>query len=113
MEMTDMNTRTILQAAARVVLLSIIFSMALSARPAGVYITGTVTRFGRPLPSVWVVISQNGGERGKALTDDDGKYYISNLGDGVYQIAVYRGDRRLANEQISLPGDTNHNIPVR
>lgn len=108
-----MNTITILQAAVRVVLLSIVFSMVLSARPAEVYITGTVIKSGRPLTSVWVVISQNGSERGKALTGDDGRYYISNLGDGVYQIAAYKGKHQLTNEQVNLPGDTNHDILTR
>jgi hypothetical protein len=113
MEITDMNTRTNLQAVVRVVLLSILLSMVLSARPAGAYITGTVTRFNRPLASVWVVISQNGSERGKALTGDDGKYYISNLGDGVYQIAVYKADRLLTTEEVNLQGDTSHDISTR
>ena len=108
-----MNNRTILQAAIRVVLLSIVFSMVLSARPAETYIMGTVIKSGRPLASAWVVVSQNGIERGKALTGDDGRYYISNLGDGVYQIAVYKGKYRLTNEQVSLPGDTNHDILTR
>ena len=108
-----MNTRLIFQTVARVVLLSIVFSMALSARPSGAYITGTVTRFGRPVPSAWVVVSQNGSEKGKALTGDDGKFYISNLSDGPYQLAVYRGDRQLSNEQVNLPGDSNHNVSLR
>lgn len=108
-----MKNRFIFQTVVGVILLSIVFSMTLSARSAAAYITGTVTRSGRPLPSVWVIISQDGYEKGRSLTGDDGKYYLSNLSDGVYKIAVYRGNRRLIEEQVSLPGDSRHNIATK
>lgn len=108
-----MRNRFIFQTVFGVILLSIVFSMTLSARLAAAYITGTVTRSGRPLPSVWVVISQDGYEKGRSLTGDDGKYYLSNLSDGVYKLAVYRGNRLLIEEQVRLPADTRHNITTR
>jgi hypothetical protein len=108
-----MKNRLIFQTVAGIALLAIILSMTLSARSAGAYITGTVTRAGRPLPSVWVILSQDGNEKGRSLTGDDGKYYLNNLSDGVYKLQVYRGNRQLIEEQVSLPGDTNHNISTR
>ncbi|HEX8774267.1 MAG TPA: carboxypeptidase-like regulatory domain-containing protein [Pyrinomonadaceae bacterium] len=108
-----MKSRLIFQTVVGVILLSIVFSMTLSARSAATYITGTVTKFGRPLPSVWVIISQGGYEKGRSLTGDDGKYYLGNLSDGVYKIEVYRGKLRLAEEQVSLPADGRHNIATR
>lgn len=109
-----MKNRVIFQTVVGVIVLSIVCSMTLSARSAATYITGTVvSKAGRPLPSVWVVISQDGYEKGRSLTGDDGKYYVSNLSDGVYKIAVYRGKLQLAEEQVSLPKDSRHNIATK
>jgi hypothetical protein len=111
--MTDMRNRLIFQTVVGVIVLSIVLSMTLSARSAGAYITGTVSKGGNPLPSVWVVISQDGYEKGRSLTGDDGKYYVSNLSDGVYKVAVYRGKLRIAEEEVSLPKDSRHNIATK
>jgi hypothetical protein len=108
-----MKNRLIFQTVVGVILLSVVFSVALSARSAATYITGTVTKSNKPLPSVWVIISQDGYEKGRSLTGDDGKYYLSNLSDGVYKITVYRGKLRLAEEQVSLPRDSRHNIATK
>ncbi|HKS28882.1 MAG TPA: carboxypeptidase-like regulatory domain-containing protein [Pyrinomonadaceae bacterium] len=96
------------------VLLGLLFSFALSAEPAARYIKGSVTSpSGRPLTSVWVTVSQNGEEKGRSLTGDDGKYYISNLYDGTYDIAVLQGNRQVYTGQVNLPENTVHDILVK
>lgn len=97
-----------------IILLAALFSFAFSAEPGGRYIKGLVTApTGRPLASVWVTVSQNGAEKGRSLTGDDGKYYISNLNDGAYDIVVLQGNRQLYRGQVSLPGNSSHNILIR
>jgi hypothetical protein len=109
-----MKNRLIVRVAFGIVLLAIVFSMASSSRSDGDYITGVVTAPSRrPLASAWVIISQNGYEKGRSLTGDDGTYYISNLSAGTYNLIVYSRNRQLAAEQVNLPGDSNHNVLIR
>jgi hypothetical protein len=109
-----MKNRPIFQAAFVIALLLTIFVMASSVQSQSDYIKGMVkSPSGRPLPSAWVIVSQDGNEKGRSLTGDDGKYYINNLGAGTYHLMVYERDRRLFAEQVNLPGDSNHNVLIR
>ena len=78
------------------------------------YITGAVLNPSRaPIRSVWVIISQDNSEKGRSLTGDDGKYYISNLNEGTYDIIVMRGNSQLFKGQVYLPKDSIFNIPIK
>ena len=93
-------------------LLATIFSVALSAQAD--HLTGMVkSSSGAPLASVWVIISQDGVQKGKSLTGNDGKYYISNLGGGTYQVVVMKSKRQLYQAQINMPGDGNYDIQIK
>jgi hypothetical protein len=97
-----------------IILLAALFSFAFSAEPVGRYIKGSVTAStGRPVASVWVTISLNGAERGRSLTGDDGKYYISNLAEGTYDIVVLQGNRQIYRGKVIIPGDITHNILIK
>ena len=96
-------------------LLALVFSVAMSAQSDDRYMKGVVqSPSGRPFSSVWVITSQNGNEKGRSLTGDDGRYYISNLGDGVYDLAVYKDNNLLHREQLDLRADSRrHDILIR
>lgn len=107
-----MRNRRKVQMALGVLLLATVFSVASSAQAGR--ITGTVkSPSGAPVISAWVIVSQNGVEKGKSLTGDDGKYYISNLGDGTYQVVVVKSNRQLYRAEVNLPADGNYDIQVR
>lgn len=113
-----MKNRLIVRAALGIVLLVMFFAMAPGAQSDGDYITGVVTlrtgtRSGRPLPSAWVIVSQDGNEKGRSLTGDDGAYYIGNLSAGTYKLMVYQKNRQLSDEQVNLPVDSTHNITIK
>lgn len=76
------------------------------------YIKGVVTQSKKPLRSVWVIASQTGQERGRYLTGDDGKFYISNLASGECEIAVWQGKQQIYSSRISLPSNNIFNITV-
>jgi hypothetical protein len=96
-------------------LLGMVLSIVLGAHAEDRYIKGVVqSPSGRQFSSVWVIVSQNGDEKGRSLTGDDGRYYISNLSDGVYELAIYRGSDLLYKEQVDLRADTRrHDILIR
>ena len=110
-----MKNRFIVRAALGIVLLATVFALTPRAQSDGNYITGVVTTppYGRPLASVWVIISQNDKEKGRSLTGDDGTYYISNLSAGTYNVMVYGKRGKLSAEQVNLPGDSTHNIRIK
>ncbi|MEP6742495.1 MAG: carboxypeptidase-like regulatory domain-containing protein [bacterium] len=108
-----MKSTLIFRAIFGIALLTIVLSIAL-AQSNGSSIRGVVkSPSGRLYSSVWVIISQDGNEKGRSLTGDDGKYYISNLGDGVYEVRVYEGDRQLYKGQVNLPAESRHDILLR
>jgi hypothetical protein len=109
-----MKTTRILQTVFGIILLAALFSFVVSAEPGGHSIKGLVTgQSGRPLASVWVTVSQNGTEKGRSLTGDDGKYYISSLYDGTYDIAVLQGSRQVYTGQVQLPANSVHDILIK
>ena len=65
-------------------------------------VRGTVTSAGKPARSVWVIISQDGREKGRSLTGDDGKYYIANLDPGTYDFVV-EGGGQAQKRRATLP----------
>jgi len=76
------------------------------------YVKGVVTQSNRPARSVWVIASQSGTEKGRALTGDDGKYYIGNLYAGAYDIVVFQGKQQIYSGQITLPENRLFNINI-
>jgi len=98
-------------------LLSILIAVsgfaASSFRPdAGSYVKGVVTQSNRPVRSVWVIVSQSGTEKGRALTGDDGKYYIGKLAGGSYDVVVLQDKQQVYSGQIHLPEDRVFNISI-
>lgn len=111
-----MKSRFIFRTALMVALLAIIFSIAASAQSDGYFLKGVVrsSSSARVYSSVWVIIRQDGEEKGRSLTGDDGKYYLSKLDDGVYDITVFQGTRELYNERVELRRDNRrHDISIR
>ena len=110
-----MKSRIIFRIPLGAALLAMVFSVALSAQSDAGCVRGVVkSSSGRPFSSVWVVVSQNGSEKGRSLTGDDGRYYISNLSDGVYDLAVYKDNNLLHREQLDLRADSRrHDILIR
>jgi hypothetical protein len=110
-----MKNRAFLTTAFGVGLLVFALSISLSARAAGAGdLRGVVSQqSGQPLRSVWVIVSQNGAERGRSLTGDDGRYYIGELNAGGYEIVVKSGNREIFRGSISLPANQRYDIPVR
>lgn len=77
------------------------------------YIKGIVKyATNRPVRSVWVVANQNGAEKGRSLTTDDGSYYISGLIDGTYDLAVMRGNRVVYRRQVQLPANRTFEVVI-
>lgn len=67
----------------------------------------------RPVSSVWVILSQQDRVKGRALTGDDGKYYIGRLEKGEYKITVKRDREKILFEgQIMLPENKNYDIKL-
>ena len=109
-----MKTRHIFRSACAIALLAIVFSIAFGNQSGKTYIKGVVkSSSGRLFVSVWVTISQNGVEKGRSLTGDDGKYYISNLNEGMYDIVVLQGNRQVFKERVNLPGNSRHDILIK
>lgn len=108
-----MKSRLTIRVVLRATLLSMLLSLApisQSANAAGV--KGRVSFSGKPVRSVWVIVSQGGQEKGRSLTGDDGKYYITNLPQGVFEIVVVRGKEQLFNKQVSLSGEADYDIEI-
>jgi hypothetical protein len=94
--------------------IAIVFSVDSSAQSTNkTYVKGLVSSSGKPLRSVWVVTSQNGREKGRSLTGDDGRYYLSNLDPGPYDIIVQNGKSQLYKGRINLPQNSTYNIAIR
>ena len=67
----------------------------------------------KPAPFVWVIVKQDGSEKGRSLTADDGSYFIRNLPDGSYDLVVTKGARTLYQGRAHLPESRVFNIPLR
>jgi hypothetical protein len=110
-----MNNRHFLRSIFGIGLLLVVFSVALSAPLNGnASIRGTVSQSGQPLRSVWVVVIQNGAERGRSLTGDDGRYYIGELSEGGYEVVVMKAGvgEICPRRRVNLPADQRYDIRV-
>jgi len=75
--------------------------------------TGVVRDSARkPVPYVWVVVSQDGSTKGRSLTADDGSYFIKSLPLGAYGLEVVKGKRTLYRGQVRLPDNKAFDITV-
>ena len=111
-----MKNRIVFRVALHAALVAVMFcSVALSSsRNPPTYVKGSVILAKRPLRSAWVIASQAGQEKGKSLTGDDGKYYIGNLENGVYDLVVMNGKKQIYSGQVTLPvpgGNFNISVP--
>ncbi|WP_343249466.1 carboxypeptidase regulatory-like domain-containing protein [Diplocloster hominis] len=56
---------------------------------------------GRPVPGAEVILKdQNGKELGRDTTDEEGKYTISNVPDGIHKITIESGDKTKIKEVV-------------
>ena len=88
------------------------FSAISSAQSNRTYLKGIVQSANKPVRSVWVVVGQNGHDRSRSLTGDDGRYYIGNLEPGRYDVTVLNGKNQLFKGQVNLPANSTFNIKV-
>ena len=102
------------QISMHLVFLALVVSLAFGSAPIrGNSVKGLVMSSNKPLRSVWVIASQNGTEKGRSLTGDDGKYFIDNLPGGTYDLIVEQAKRQVWKGQITLSVNTYYNINVR
>lgn len=77
-------------------------------------IKGVVSVSKKPLRSGLVVISQNGQEIDKYVTGDDGKYYITKLSYGIYDISVRKSYKKeMCRCQVNLERNTVMDISLK
>lgn len=109
-----MKGRLILRAALGAAVLAALVSVSLAAAPPPdeVYVKGEVKSPRGPVRSAWVILTQNGAEKGRSLTGDDGRYYIGDLQAGEYQVVVKQGPRTVFEGRVRLPENQVYNIPV-
>ena len=80
----------------------------------GFTMRGVVSVAKKPLRSGLVVISQNGQEIDKYVTGDDGKYYITNLSYGIYDISVRKSyEKEMCRCQVNLERNTVMDIKLK
>lgn len=108
-----MNSRRFLRSALAVGLLSVVLCAASSARSYGnASVSGVVRRGNHPIRSVWVIVNQNGAEKGRFLTGDDGQYYIGNLDGGGYEIRVEQQGRPIYKAPINVPAGAKYSWEI-
>lgn len=110
-----MKGRLILSAALAAVVLAALVPISLAAAPprGEVYMKGAVTTApNNPVRAAWVILIQNGAEKGRSLTADDGRYYIGDLNAGEYQVVVRQGTRSVFEGSVRLPEQSINNIRV-
>ena len=108
-----MSNEAIIRACLGVILTAFVTASAIGFQAQNAtYIKGVVTQSKKPLRSVWVITSQEGQERGRSLTGDDGKFYIGNLPLGDCEIAVWQGKQQIYIGRVSLPGNNIFNIAI-
>ena len=108
-----MKSKNIFRATIGVCLTVVILAAGLSAQYSRNYLKGQVKLSSKPLRAAWVIVSQSGKESGRSLTGDDGKYYISNLDQGAYDIIVQKGKQQLYKGQVDVPTKTDYDIRLK
>ena len=71
------------------------------------------TASGRPVASVWVVLTRSGQEQARSLTGDDGRYYMGALEPGQYVIAVTKDGRTIFQAAVTLRARELYDITLR
>jgi hypothetical protein len=98
--MTDVTLRR----AAALTALILLMVGAAAVPPSDSSVRGSVRHAaGSPAGGVWVVLRQGDAERSRALTADDGRYFIANLEPGDYRVDVLRGQSVVYRGQVTLP----------
>ena len=78
------------------------------------YITGRIISksTNKPIRAIWVTILESNIPKGRAVTGDDGKYYIGSLDEKIYKIVVQRGGVKILDTQVRLPQNRNYDISL-
>jgi hypothetical protein len=93
---------------------SIVYFIPVSKAQPNLYLTGKVVSKSskNPVSSVWVEVVKSGKRVGRSLTGDDGRYYISGLGKGSYEIVVAKNKQELYRCQLRLKGNRTLDITL-
>lgn len=86
----------------------------LSTAQLNLYLTGKVLykSSNKPVSSVWVLLVKSGENLSRSLTGDDGRYYISGLKKGSYEIVVLKNKQELFRSKIRLSDNRTFDITL-
>ena len=78
------------------------------------YVTGKITyqSNGRCANGLWVEIHFDSLLKGRSLTGDDGRYYVTGLTPGSFELVVKRGESVLLRCNIMLPTHRSYDIQL-
>lgn len=110
-----MQLATIVALMSRLVATLMIIGL-LGAQTASYHLTGRVTVGpSNPASRVWVILDNGSNQLTRALTGDDGRYYISGLSSQTYTVVVRRDLKSadLFNRQVSIPTKGDYNIQIK
>jgi hypothetical protein len=95
-----------------IILVSLSHLISLSEAAEPLSLTGRVysRSSNRPVSSVWVEVLRGGRRVGRSLTGDDGRYYVSGLDRGAYELVVLRGAQQLFKGRLELTGNKAFDI---
>ncbi len=108
-----MNKKEIIVTLMLFLLVSLVFFVPLSSSQKDFSVTGMVvsSSSGLPVSSVWVKVIKDGKHvAGKSLTGDHGRYYISSLTKGSYELIVIERAQEVFKSQFQLTEDTTFDI---
>lgn len=89
------------------------FSPPADAQPS-LFLTGRVVSksSGKPISSVWVEVIKSGELVGRSLTGNDGKYYISGLEEGSYEVVVVKRSHEVFKGPLQLTESRHFDIEI-
>ncbi len=92
----------------------VIYVIPISQAQQSLYLTGRVVSGSshNPVPSVWVEVVKSGNRIRRSLTGDDGRYFISGLDRGSYEIIVVKSMQELFRGQLQLTGNQTFDITL-
>lgn len=98
-------------------ILSLVFAVCLfqlSISQPLLYLTGKVVTgtSGQPVSSVWVELFKQGDRVSRSLTGTDGRYYISGLKRGSYEVVVIRHGREACRQELMLEENRHLDIKI-
>ncbi len=78
------------------------------------YVSGKITdsRTGKCVAAAWVHVYSGTILKGKSLTGDDGRFYVSRLGAGSYEVVIRKGMVVLYRAIINLPEQRMYNVQL-